>query len=211
MLVLQIDIEFSNKGCILPISLSGVSCRTEVTKCLCRQYETLSKAEEDLKMDYVFTEDSPRNRGGAHQSQKLKSHLTWNLSHPSSNVLQLGKQQVMLGTLVQNLLKLFKCSMSPRLKKQLLNYLFKLYINDFYSFVKSDFLDISLNAMHTLKSASKFNLLHFLSRCFFRNNEDAQLRMPVNRMPWIETMFSRVYLEVLPGNMKHKLKGSPQW
>ena len=79
--------------------------------------------------------------------------------------------------------------MSTRLKKQLVNYLFKLMIIDnwgidFYSFVKSDFLDISLNAMYTLKCASKFNLLHSMSKCFFKSNQYSKPRMPLNKMPF---------------------------
>ena len=79
--------------------------------------------------------------------------------------------------------------MTPRLKKQLVNYLFKLIVveiwgYDFYSFVHDDFLNVSLNAMYTLKSAGKSNLLHSLSQCFYRANQDSQPRMALNKMPF---------------------------
>ena len=55
---------------------------------------------------------------------------------------------------------------------------------DFYSFVQDDFLNVSLNAMYTLKSAGKSNLLHLLGQCFYRTNQDSQPRMALNKMPF---------------------------
>ena len=43
--------------------------------------------------------------------------------------------------------------------------------------------------MYTLKSAGKSNLLHLLSQCFYRANQDSQSRMALNKMPfglWID-------------------------
>ena len=56
--------------------------------------------------------------------------------------------------------------------------------NKFYSFVEHDFLEISLNAMHTLKRANKINLLFLLSKCFYTRNQDTQPRVPLDRMPF---------------------------
>ena len=94
-----------------------------------------------------------------------------------------------VGDSVLNLVDAFKHSMTPRLKQQLVNYLFKLMVvdiwgYDFYSFVHDDFLNVSLNAMYTLKSAGKSNLLHSLSQCFYRANQDSQPRMALNKMPF---------------------------
>ena len=94
-----------------------------------------------------------------------------------------------VGDSVLNLVDAFKHSMTPRLKQQLVNYLLKLMVvdiwgYDFYSFVHDDFLNVSLNAMYTLKSAGKSNLLHSLSQCFYRANQDSQPRMALNKMPF---------------------------
>ena len=93
-----------------------------------------------------------------------------------------------VGDSVLNVVDAFKHSMTPRLKQQFVNYLFKLMVvdiwgYDFYSFVHDDFLNVSLNAMYTLKSAGKSNLLHSLSQCFYRANQDSQSRMALNKMP----------------------------
>ena len=199
-----------------------MSCRSKVTKHLCKQYETLSQAEDDLEIDYVFTDDILRDSKESTPISKSQtiSHLE-SLS-PIFQCSPVGQTSSNIGDSVQNLLKSFKCAMSARLKKQLINYLFKLYIvdiwgNEFCSFVEHDFLEISLNAMNTLKRANKFNLVLLLSKCFFTSNQDSQPRMPLDRMPfglidynirffacnaiqsvhaekhytsWIETMFS---------------------
>ena len=93
-----------------------------------------------------------------------------------------------LGDTVQNFITSFKCSMSQRLKKQLLNYLYKLFVIDFggmdlFNFVQSDFLDKSLNATRTLQQEGKKNLLYSLSKCFERRQDDiTQTRMRLNQM-----------------------------
>ena len=199
-----------------------MSCRSKVTKHLCKQYETLSQAEDDLEIDYVFTDDILRDSKESTPISKSQtiSHLE-SLS-PIFQCSPVGQTSSNIGDSVQNLLKSFKCAMSAGLKKQLINDLFKLYIidiwgNEFCSFVEHDFLEISLNAMNTLKRANKFNLVLLLSKCFFTSNQDSQPRMPLDRMPfglidynirffacnaiqsvhaekhytsWIETMFS---------------------
>ena len=98
-----------------------------------------------------------------------------------------------------NLLDAFKHSMTPRLK-QLVNHLFKLMVvdtwgYDFYSFVQDDFLNVSLNAMYTLKSAGKSNLLMPFGLTdynirFFASNSVQSVCAEKHYTSWVETMFS---------------------
>ncbi len=85
-----------------------------------------------------------------------------------------------LGDIVQNFITSFKCSMSQRLKEQLLNCLYSLFVAEIggmelYNFVERDFLDKSLNAMRTLRQEGKKNLLYSMSKCF----ERCQIKCPL--------------------------------
>ena len=75
--------------------------------------------------------------------------------------------------------------MTPRLRSQLLNHLFKIAIienegHDVLQFVKTDFLVSSLSAIKTLFTHGKHNLIYGLSKCF----EGEVPRMALNQMPF---------------------------
>ena len=66
---------------------------------------------------------------------------------------------------------------SSRLKKQLVKYLYKLFVIEFggmplFQFVQPDFLELSLNAMRTLFEEGKQNLVHSISKCFKRRENE---------------------------------------
>ena len=90
---------------------------------------------------------------------------------------------------MKNFIDSFKNKITWRFKKQVLNCLFQDYVTDyggvnFFSFVKHDFIDVSLSAMKTLFDEGKHNLLHCMSRCFQRADSQQETRMPLDRMPF---------------------------
>ena len=90
-----------------------------------------------------------------------------------------------VGDLIKEFISSFKSAMSPRLRSQLLNHLFKIAIienegHDFLQFVKTDFLVSSLSAIKTLFTHGKHNLIYGLSKCF----EGEVPRMALNQMPF---------------------------
>lgn len=96
---------------------------------------------------------------------------------------------VTLGDTVKNFIDAFQNKMTWRLKKQVLNCLFQDYVTDyggvnFFSFVKHDFIDVSLCAMKTLFDEGKHNLLHCMSGCFQRADSQQETRMPLDQMPF---------------------------
>ena len=79
--------------------------------------------------------------------------------------------------------------MSSRLKKQLIQYLYKLYVvevggMELFKYIETDFLDLSLNAMQTLFEERKNNLVHSISKCFERRESGTETRLPLKRMPF---------------------------
>ena len=161
----------------------------QVTKHLCKQYSSLSEAEDDLKIDYIFSKEcsSTYHESTPNVKEKQYQFCLESLS-PLFKCSPMAQSTSSVGDSVLNVVDAFKHSMTPRLKQQFVNYLFKLMVvdiwgYDFYSFVHDDFLNVSLNAMYTLKSAGKSNLLHSLSQCFYRANQDSQSRMALNKMP----------------------------
>lgn len=152
----------------------------------------MSNAEKDFEIDYVL--DSVNSTIPVPSSpDAVFNYYNDNLSliFRESPCKDSAKNiRGTLGDIVQNFITSFKCSMPQRLKKQLLNYLYKLFVIDFggmdlFNFVQSDFLDESLNAMRTLQQEGKKNLLYSLSKCFERRQDDiTQTRMPLNQMPF---------------------------
>ena len=162
-----------------------------MTKHLVKQYSTLSEAEEDLKIDYIFCPNESLNVNINASTPNTREHNVSELESlsPIFFCSPLTETKTSIGDTVLNLIQAFKHSLSRRLKKQLLNHLFKLMVidtwgNEFYSFIQDDFLEISLNAMYTLHCAGKFNLLHSLSECFFKCSNDSSTRLPLNRKPF---------------------------
>jgi hypothetical protein len=80
-----------------------------------------------------------------------------------------------------------KLMMSKRMKWQVLCFLYKQLVleggPELASFVRPNFLNVSLRAMQTLLGNEKHN--YDLSICFERRNNDAlETRMPIDRMPF---------------------------
>ncbi|CAB4008422.1 Hypothetical predicted protein [Paramuricea clavata] len=170
---------------------SGVSCRTRVLKTLAKEYGTLSDAEKDFEIDYVH--DSVGSAIPVPSSPAAVFNFSDNLSPISKESPckgSAGNNPGTVGDIVQNFITTFKCSMSQRLKEQLLNYLYKLFVIELggmalYQFVQADFLNKSLNAMTTLLQEGKKNLLYGMSRCFERRKDGTtETSMPLSRMPF---------------------------
>ena len=94
-----------------------------------------------------------------------------------------------IGDVINNFIKTFKTLMSSRLKKQLIQYLYKLYVAEvggmkLFKYIEADFLDLSLNAMQTLFEERKNNLVHSISKCFERRESCTETRLPLKRMPF---------------------------
>ena len=119
--------------------------------------------------------------------KKLDSHITEPLSpiflcSPSN---QFPTNQCP-GDVITGLLSSFD-TMTPKLKLNLLNFLFRRIVLDFggiefFKFVTPDFLDTSIQGMKGLFDENKQNLVLKLARCFEKQGED--FRMPMNRMPF---------------------------
>ena len=174
----------------------GASCRTRISKHLAKEYPTLTEAEERLCIDYVLESTH------LHVDENIPVTVTPNKNpcvldglspiFDASPFKQPSNSSESLGDIINNFITTFKCMSSSRLKKQLVKYLYKLFVIEFagmplFQFVQPDFLELSLNAMRTLFEEGKQNLVHSISKCFERReNEGCNLetRMPLNRMPF---------------------------
>lgn len=118
-----------------------------------KDFKSLSEAEAALNIDYVlesgtFQETSSNTppRGMIPEDASLS---------PIFSCSPAKQSQPFQNRNVGDLVKEFLCSMSTRLKSQILNHLFKLTLVEdegleFFKFVKSDFLPSSVRAMETL-------------------------------------------------------------
>lgn len=171
------------------VYFKGESCRTRVLKHLAKKYDTLQEAEEDLGIDYFQDSiyfcsevpDTPNNVTYHHDSLSP--------IFKASPISSSTETKHLTGDIVWNFVAAFKSTMSSRLKIQLVNYLYKLFViesggMDLFKFIESDFLNISLDAMKTLFFAKKKNLLYSMSKCFERKDPGMQTRMPLDRMPF---------------------------
>ena len=149
----------------------------------------MSDAEEAFNIDYVVHSDE--NVGGISPRTPFSSLVINDSLSPifktSSAKSSLPSRSV--GDVVQDFITAFKCTMSQRLKEQLVHYLYKLMVIELggmplYNFVEADFLDVSLSAMNTLFKENKKNLVHSLSRCFERKGAELDTRMPLHCMPF---------------------------
>ena len=89
----------------------------------------MSDAEKDFEIDYVH--DSVGSAIPVPSSPAAVFNFSDNLSpifKESPCKGSAGNNPGTLGDIVQNLITAFKCSMSQRLKEQLLNYLYKLFV-----------------------------------------------------------------------------------
>ena len=135
-----------------------------MSKYLSKEYATLLEAEEKLGIDYV-----------------LESTAVLAEERPGKPVKN--------PSIINNFIKTFKTLMSSRLKKQLIQYLYKLYVVEvggmkLFKYIEADFLDLSLNAMQTLFEERKNNLVHSISKCFERRESCTETRLPLKRMPF---------------------------
>ena len=167
-----------------------------VIKHLSKQFVTLCDAEEFYKIDYVISTNdqnlSSPSMPSTPPGQELPNVISGAQFSPIFSCT--GHRRAKTGTLtlgdtVKNFIDSFKNKMTWRLKKQVLNCLFQDYVTDyggvnFFSFVKHDFIDVSLSAMKTLFDEGKHNLLHCMSGCFQRADSQQETRMPLDRMPF---------------------------
>ena len=131
---------------------------------MAKEFKTLSEAEEALQIDYVrssvaFEESSVFEERARSTPQKTVLVDDAYLSPIFSCSPSKGAEQS-VGDVVRQFLMYFKSSLSSRLRTQLLQHIFKLSVlqdhgNDFFKFVNSDFLNVSLGAMKTLFTGKK--------------------------------------------------------
>lgn len=124
-------------------------------------------------------------------TQPSKTNIDESLSPIFKCSPQKNASMLSIGDVVKNLIFAFKNTLTKRLKMQLVRYLYQQIVIEaggieLATFVQPNFLDISLNAMKTLHTENKENLIHDLSTCFKRRNDDddEETRMPLRRMPF---------------------------
>lgn len=183
--------EAVNKTC--NSNRTGASCRTRVSKHLAKEYPTLADAEEDLNIDYVLDSMHLGNQeSGAVMGTPPSSFAIPDGLSPIFGTSPLKKSSSSLesiGDVVKKFVMGFKSMTSSRLKKQLVQYLYKLLVIELggmplFQFVQADFIDTSLSSMRTLFEEGKKNLVHSISKCFERRENELETRMPLNRMPF---------------------------
>lgn len=168
----------------------GASCRTRVSKYLPKEYATLEEDEEKLGIDYVLestavlAEERP---GTPVKNPSIPDGLSPILAESPFKKNSAVVESI--GDVINNFIKTFKTLMSSRLKKQLIQYLYKLYVAEvggmeLFKYIETDFLDLSLNAMQTLFEERKNNLVHSISKCFERRESGTETRLPLKRMPF---------------------------
>ena len=142
-----------------------MSCRTRVLKSLAKEYQTLSDAEKYFEIDYVLdsvdmTVPVPSSPGAVFNYYNDNLSPIFRESPCKDSAKNIRGT---LGDIVQNFITSFKSSMSQRLKEQLLNYIYKLFVIelggvDLFNFVQSDFLDKSLNENTATRRQAKLAL-----------------------------------------------------
>lgn len=174
---------------------TGASCRTRVIKHLSKTYKTIEEAEEALQIDYVvdmqdstneaFACSTPASRDTSTCANGAGGFLSPMFSHSPNKNLSTSTTGDMVKDFISQTVM-----MSKRMKWQVLCFLYKQLVIDeggpeLASFVRPDFLNVSLRAMQTLLANEKHNLVYDLSICFERRNNDAlETRMPIERMPF---------------------------
>ena len=171
----------------------GGACRSRVSKYLAKHHSTLTEAEDALGIDYVLETSNDTNFVD-HISSTPKQFPQTNVGESLSPIFSCSPQKKAsisnIGDLVKNLVFAFQNTMTKRLKMQLLRYLYKQIViesggTELATFVRPNFLDVSLDAMKTLQTGKKENLVYGLSICFKRkDNDESETRMPLQRMPF---------------------------
>ena len=208
---------------------------------MAKKYPTLAEAEEDLNIDYVLDSTHLGNQDpGTVIGTPLGSFAIPDGLSPIFGTSPFKKSSPSVesvGDIVKDFIMAFKSMTSSRLKKQLVQYLYKLLVIELggmplFQFVQADFLDTSLSSMRTLFEEGKKNLIHSISKCFERSKCELQTRMPLNRMPFglidynlrffaasrtqklgIEEHYAQ-WLETMFSNFRHKwacLHRGPCW
>lgn len=158
-------------------------------KHLAKEYPTLVEAEETLKIDYILEStllDSPEP-GTPVKNFSIPDSLSPIFT--ASPFKKSSASMESVGDSVTNFITTFRSMTSSRLKKQLVQYLYKLFVVELggmplFQFIQPDFLELSLNAMKTLFEEEKKNLVHSISKCFERRECGSETRMPLDRMPF---------------------------
>jgi hypothetical protein len=155
---------------------------------LVKEFATLSDAEEFYEIDYVTSVTDFKESSTSTPAKPTTSDVNVCLS-PIFRCSPQKAAKITLGDTIQNFVSAFQCSMSERLRKQLIQHLFQQLViscggHSFNSFVQHDFIDTSLSAMKVLHDKGKHNLVYHISRCFNCEGERAETRMPIDRMPF---------------------------
>ena len=126
----------------------GASCRIRISKHLAKEYPTIIEAEERLCIDYVLESTH------LHVDENIPITVTPNKNpcvldglspiFDASPFKQPSNSSESLGD-ISNFITTFKWMSSLRLKKQLVKYLYKLFVIEFdgmplFQFVQPDFL-----------------------------------------------------------------------
>jgi hypothetical protein len=152
-----------------------------VTKFLKSNY-SLSEAEDHYGVNYF--EDLTSFNPGTRTPKSVASEippLSPIFGH-SPSVDKLASS-TSIGDTVFRMISLFKMEMSTRMRKQFITYLIKLCIEQeyglpFLNFVHGNIFETSRNAMHTLYSEGKHNLVYHLSKAI------AEGKLTLDRMPY---------------------------
>jgi hypothetical protein len=165
-----------------------------VVKHLSKQYETIEEAEEALQVDYVADMRLPTpSQGITHSTPaKIDHKIGVQVQELLSPVFSHSPSKHLTATTTGDMVKEFitqNSMMTKRMKWQVLHHLYKSVLieeagPELASFVKPDFLDISLRAMRELLTMKKHNLIYDLCACFEKRDNENETRMPMDRMPF---------------------------
>ena len=174
----------------------GASCRTRVIKHLSKTYTTIEEAEEALQIDYVLDMNEFTNEAFSQHSTPTRKDISAcanGVGGLLSPMFDQSPNQKLSTSTTGDMVKEFICQtvmMTKRMKWQVLCFLYKQLVTEeggpeLATFVRPNFLDVSLRAMETLLAEEKHNLVYDLSMCFNRrDNNTLETRMPMNRMPF---------------------------
>lgn len=173
----------------------GASCRTRVIKHLSKMYKTIEEAEEALQIDYVVDMKDLTNEAVGHSTPARRDMSAWAnvaeglLSPMFSQSPNKNLSTSTTGDMVKDFISQ-TVMMTKRMKWQVLCFLYKQLVigeggPELASFIRPNFLDVSLKAMQSLLAEEKHNLIYNLCVCFERRDNDTlETRMPMNRMPF---------------------------
>ena len=177
------------KKTLSPVVFIGSSCRTRVLKHLKKKF-TLSEAEEHFGVNYFQSHTTLKAPPSIPASTPLRQN-TSNLQEdwaslsplfrnsPSAKAL---RSESPLGEAIPRLITLFKEQMSSRMRQQLINFLFKIILEQEHGlkilhFFNGDCLNQITRSILTLYKAGKENIIYQFANVIAENKMDME-RMP---------------------------------